>query len=944
MRSLLIIIVCVALTAFQTFAADLASFSLSGAPAINGNDVTFSTTGAAKLRVTVCYPGVARLWLDSLGTFIKDSSRTVDTESWSPVSFTVNDQGTYYQILTAQLSIRVTKSPVQMSIYESDNATLITAERPAGGVGWESTGAVHSYWSIGSAEHFFGLGEDNTDSLGSLDRAGKTRYMWNLMNPRSGYTPANICIPFFMSTGGAGGGYGFFFDNPDSAVFDMGKTSVQYFSWRAKANALVCYFLYGPSFKTIIGTYTQLTGREPLPPVWAFGYIQSKCTYNNWKEIDSVVGAFTTNNLPLEMMVLDYNWPQCYSNFQWTGGPYAGAGSVGTTAGGAKVATYKSEGVRIMVSNSGPETETSCNNYSGAVSSGIFAKCGTGTCTAGWYSGTLYDPTAPNFFSWLWSANQAQNLLSEGVAAWWLDLPEPESEPSNAVYVAGPSAKIHNVFSSLYSKAYYTGQLQYAANTRPFICTRCGFSGIQKYGVTIWSGDNFSDYVSYHAHVPESQSSSLSGIPYWSMDIGGFQTTPNALYQYYMNDKLGRHALLYQRWFQFGCFVPITRAHGVKDCEPYHFTAAVTAGCQKYIDLRYRLVPYIYSYAWQCAQTGLPLQRAMALEFQSDPNTYSCPLQFMFGEDLLVAPVVTESTTVKSVYFPSGTWINYDSGTVIQGPVTATIPAPQNMIPLYVKAGAIIPMAPVQLHLTDSTGAKKPWDPITLDIYPSGSSTFSMYQDDGLTQNYRNGTYTQTAITSVFAASQQEVVTVSESNKLFTPSHYEFQIHFPGQATTPSPVTFNSQAVTTLASQTAYTAAATGMWWDSIGKVLWVKAATSTVTTYVLAVSLNGLPVSTRGLKAAGALPKSFDLKALPEKTGGPADMIQFMVPDGGSSIRIDMFDLAGRQVVTLANGNYDAGCHMVMLSGANTHMAGWYLCRMKAQGFEKTVKVMVNR
>jgi hypothetical protein len=574
----------------------------------------------------------------------------------------------------------------------------------------------------------------------------------------------------------------------------------------------------------------------------------------------------------------------------------------------------------------------------------MFAKCGTGTCTAGWYSGQLLDPTAPGFQSWIWNSSQLGQLYNQGISMWWLDLPEPESEPANAVYTAGPSAMIHNVYSNLYSKAYYQGQLALAPNTRPYILTRCGSAGIQKYGTTLWTGDIFSNYVTMQAHVPEGQSASLSGIPWWTMDNGGFQAT-NATFgsqQYYKNDEYGAHALMYGRWMEFSCFIPVARSHGVKDDEPYKFTR-VSAACKYYLQLRYRLLPYIYSYAWECHNDGLPIQRAMVLEYQSDANVYSKKLQYLFGQEFMVAPVVTESTTVANVYFPAGKWIEYDSGTVYTGPGSANVPAPQSELPIFVKSGSIIPMAPFMNYTS-----QKKWDPLTLNIYPDGISQFTMYQDDDSTQSYAvSNAYTLTTITSALVPSQQEVVTLTQSNNLFVPTAYEYEIHLPGQVTVPSPVTFNGVAVTPLASQSAYAAAVTGMWWDSTKKVLWAKCATSSAATYVFAVSLNGNPVSTKSAVSLGALPRSFDMKLLPGKGAGAEPSLQFAVPKDGSSLRISLFDLAGRQIAVLAQGRFSAGYHTVSACGPGNRLSGHsgrYLCRMEADRFEKTVKVMMVR
>jgi hypothetical protein len=251
-----------------------------------------------------------------------------------------------------------------------------------------------------------------------------------------------------------------------------------------------------------------------------------------------------------------------------------------------------------------------------------------------------------------------------------------------------------------------------------------------------------------------------------------------------------------------------------------------------------RLLPYIYSYAWQANQTGAPLQRALAFEYQDDTDSYAQKQEYLFGQELLVAPVTTEGATTKQVYFPEGTWFDYDDGTLYGGKTTATVSAPMDKIPVFVKSGSIIPMAPAMTY----TG-QKAWDPITLDVYPDGDSAFTLYQDDGHSLDFQSGKLTTTQINAHHVASKSVQLTLSESNKQFSPKSWEFSLHLPAQTTTPSPIRFDDQAVATVTSQASYASAQQGSWWDTTKKVLWVKAAASGDTSEVLTVSLDGNPV-----------------------------------------------------------------------------------------------------
>jgi len=729
--------------------------------------VTVSTSGEAKLQVIVCDSDMFRIWLDPKGNFVKEPSYAVENEHWDYEDFTLNDTDDAITLSTAECSLVIRKRPMKVELYTSGNR-FVMGEYEKYGLGWSDDGAVFMYASMGKDEHFYGLGQDNDAYLGNLDRRGTTRDMITGQTISKGCVTADFPVTFFASTGNCGNGYGLYLDNTYHSEFNMGEESDDYYFFSAEGGELLFYLFYGPQFNKIINQYTNLTGKPSMPPLWALGFIQSKCTYRDWNDMDEVIDTFRKKNIPMDCIVLDGDWHENMVNFKFA------ERFEGKSEEKIKYHTEKN-GVKFMLSVTGPMIKKDSSNFQSGLEANIFATDGKGnTVTCGWYGGELMDFTAPNMKSWL--KPQLEPLLKLGVQAWWLDLIEPEGEPLQTVYQGGPRGKIHNAYALLNTKTYYEINKEFDENSRPFLMGRTATAGIQKYGSATWTGDVYSSYETLQAHCPEALNTAMSGIPTWTCDTSGFISSShdpslNLISQLYNND-IAAHALLFERWMQFSCFTPITRAHHVGPCEPYAFGELTESSCKHYIQLRYRLLPYIYSYAYRAHITGMSIMRPLIYNYQNDGKVINIKDEYMFGDELLVAPVLTENTTCRKVYFPEGKWIDYDYGYEYEGGKEYFVYAPQNRIPLFVKKGSIIPMAPL-MNYTD----EKPWDIITLDIYPEKRSGFTMYCDDGRTMAYEKGEFTLTEFTCDCVAGQRINVTISQSNKLFVPEKYRLKIH-----------------------------------------------------------------------------------------------------------------------------------------------------------------------
>ncbi len=786
-------------------------------------------TGAdTKIRLDVCFDDCIRVWADPKGTFVKDPSYAIENEDLPAVPFRLEDKGDYFFVGAQGVAVRVYKSPLRLAFYTPDDQTLISREYKKGGMGFDEKGGLCMYQEMGADEHFYGLGEDNDAFQGNLDRRGSSRDMITGQTITSGCVTADIPVTFFMSTGNEAGGYGIFVDNTYRMKFDMGKKSDEYYYFTSLGGELLFYFFYGPRFEKILDRYTQLTGRPSFFPLWTLGFIQSKCTYYDWQEMEDVIQNLKKNDIPLDCMVYDGDWAEDWHNFKWHP-RWKGMCP-------EKTAQYRKEGIEFMASNAGPMIKKDSSNFQSGMDAGVFAKDTNGnTVTCGHYGGELLDFSNPDIKDWL--KPQMQHLYDEGIRGYWLDLTEPEGDPDNTVYHDGPKAKVHNVFSLLMSKTYDQILKEFDPNTRRFILTRTGTAGVQKYATAIWTGDIYSNYDTFKAHCPEALNTTMSGIPGWTCDSGGFisATYDNSLadFMHLYNNDPHAQALLYERWLQLSCFSPITRAHHVGPSAPYMFGPLVAESCRHYLKLRYRLIPYIYTYNYHTHLTGAPLMRPLVFDFQDDPKVVNLKYQYMFGKELMVCPVVDENCTAVHVYFPEGTWYDYDYGCIYEGGKEYVVYAPQNRIPVFVRMNSIIPMAPQMNHTSE-----KPWDPITFDIYPLEGQTasFTLFQDDGKTYDFEKGAFTETAVSCDYTAEDALRIRIEQSNKLFTPKTYVCQIRVLRE---PVSFTVNGRALENCPTMYLFDQAQEGYFFDKFARTLYLKFHTNDGLIYEADVALD---------------------------------------------------------------------------------------------------------
>ncbi len=663
-----------------------------------------------------------------------------------------SESETSYFIETEAVKLIASKSEASLKFCDK-NGRVIAETYPEEGFRAGENGGFTLNFRLSEDEHIYGLGEDNDADYGSLDRRGTVRDMITGQRINRNRVTADFPVPFILSAGG-NAPYGLYIDNTYNLTVDIAKSVSNKLSVTALGGACEFWFIAGNTVCEAAESFSALTGRAKLPPLWALGYMQSKCTFWDWEEIDDAIAAFTENNIPLDSIVFDFDWAQYFNNYKWAD-RWQGKSP-------EKMKHYSEKyGIHFMASNSGPMLKKNSDTFDSALEAGVLAvDTEENTVTCGHYSGELIDFTNPKTEQWI--EPQLCNIMNDGIESWWLDLTEPEGEAENTVYHLGSKQEIHNVFSNHCTETYHNVMKRHSPNKRSFVLTRTGTAGIQRNPTALWTGDIFSEYGTLQAHVPEALNTQLSGISVWTCDTGGFLSPTNNAecpYNLYHNDR-AEHGELFERWAQFSCFTPMFRSHHAGgEAVPHRYQEVTFDGMARYIRLRYRLIPYIYSLYYQNYLSGTPIMRPLFWHYPNDYKAYTIKDEYLFGENLLVAPVLEEQQCRRTVYLPEGTWYDFDYG-YQYGEGDHDVYAPQNRIPVFVKGRAIIPMSKQVMNTREID-----FSDVELLVYPEGRSEFSMFADDGTTDNYQSGEYTETKFICEETNSGLKFSAVSKNDK-----------------------------------------------------------------------------------------------------------------------------------------------------------------------------------
>lgn len=719
------------------------------------NSITFTCKDSSQLRLTPLTPDLIRI----RASFKKplppeqaaEDSWTIAKTDWGKTDFSLKEAEGKSSLSTAELEIIVTHSPLLIEFR--DRRTGKTINRDQSPMLLSDETGVEVRKRLGLDEHFYGLGE----KAARLDKRRGRFTMWNTDKPAyvEGDDPIYQSVPFYIGLD-SGEAYGIYFDNSYRSYFDFGRSSQEYMSFSAEGGELDYYFFWGPSVKKVIERYTELLGRMPMPPLWSLGNQQSRWSYYPDTLAEEIVRQYREHDLPLDVLYLDIHFMNGYRVFTWDRKNFPDPKGFTERLAklGVKVVTIVDPGVKAqspeVAAKEAPTThpelapqDDSYYVYNQGIERNFFLKRKSGELYVGevWPGKSVFtDYTIAEARQWWGSL--LSSYTDNGVAGIWNDMNEPsdfidqtgKSQMDVVSYDNGRKtshAKNRNLFALLMARATYEGLEKLFPNKRPFVLTRAGFAGIQRYSAT-WTGDNTSTWEAMALSLPMFQSLGLSGQSFVGSDIGGF---------------IGRSdGELLTRWYQIGFLTPFCRNHkeiSGYDHEPWRFGSYYEEIIRKYLKLRYRMLPFIYTGLEESHRTGLPLFRPLLFNYQTDTNLLNLDDQFMLGRDLMVAPILKPNQTSRLVYLPEGEWYDYWTAKKYQGKQMIRFEAPLETVPMFVRAGGGLVMGPEMNYV-----GEKPFNPLTFKLYlnSEAEAQSSVYEDDGESNDYKKGAFKRTEV------------------------------------------------------------------------------------------------------------------------------------------------------------------------------------------------------
>lgn len=718
-----------------------------------------------------------------------------------------------------KLSVKIELSPIRITFLDAGGKVL-SRESASGGLA-RRRAAVCCTKEMPAGERFYGFGE----KTGPLDKRGKRLEMWNLdVHPHTPTTdPLYQSIPFVLvRRADHATFYGIFLNNMFRSFFDLGKgTPAELhgvpgeWSFGADAGDLDYFFIYGPRPEDVLRRYTKLTGKMPLPPRWALGYHQCRWSYPSAARVREIANEFRRRDIPCDAIWLDIDYMNGYRVFTWNDQRFPEPGQLtqDLAKNGFRIVTIIDPGVKV-------DDEFDYPVYHEGLKGGFFVTYPSGElCTGEVWPGLAAFPDFAQARVRQWWGEKLNVLVGNGVAGIWNDMNEPAvlrkggaatTLPEHAIHVDDESdigssyghdgcsnfgfvekegdeiertsrvrlhAEVHNAYGLLMARATFEGLKRLQSKERPFVLTRAGFAGIQRYAA-VWTGDNASWWEHLATAIPMCLNIGLSGVPFVGVDIGGFE-----------GDATGE---LYARWIELGAFLPFCRTHSAintRHQEPWSFGGQVEQIARRYLKLRYRLMPYLYSVFWEASQNGKPIMRPLVFEYPDDERAASVGTEFLIGSWLLVAPVIEENVQSRMVYLPKGDWYHWWTGRLFKGPGEYIVGAPLEELPLFVRAGAVIPVGP-EISFSD----QRPLDPLRFLVWPASAeasplldapkdlkpvqtgsdlgfapSEFLFYEDDGKSMDFCDGLFSLRSLSCETRSDGKVLIRIGTRDGRFEP-------------------------------------------------------------------------------------------------------------------------------------------------------------------------------
>lgn len=721
----------------------------------------------------------------------------------------------YVDVVTVRTSLlTVLVEPERCRVTVEDADGVVRIEEPEEGGFAAEDDVLRLTRLLGDGERVYGLGE----RTGGLDRRGRSYTCRNTdaYEPEHGgwgptADPLYQCIPFYVSLRD-GVATGVFTDHTWTSTLDVGAAAPDRLTFAAEEGPpLDQYVIAGPSFAEVLTRYTALTGRPPLPPRWSLGFHQSRWGWSPDTAVTDVVDGFRSRDLPLDAVWLDIQHMDGFRSFTWD--PAAFPDPAGL------VADLAADGVRaVSIVDPAIKVDPAWEVYTDGAADGAFtdgyflSQDGVPWVGEVWPGDAVFpDFSDPGVRTW-WGGLAATDL-GYGVAGLWLDMNEPseftlgtvpDTLPADGDGVPTTMAEVHNVYALLEARATYEGWRTLDPDRRPFLLTRAGYAGIQRYAGA-WTGDAPSTWASLQDTLPMLLAMSVSGESWVGSDVGGYSG--------------GASAELYARWMQLGVLSPFFRAHlveGAADQYPWSFGQEVLDISRGVLELRQTLLPYMYSLAWEAAGTGVPPLRPLVWEWPGDAAVTDLGDEALVGPWLLAAPVLVEGATTREVYLPAGRWFEFTTGVVHDGPTTVTLTdLPLAALPLFVRAGAIVPRGPA-LAWSD----ERALDPLTLEVWPgTDPTTFTVYEDEGDGFGYTEGAYAAT--TWALRGTSAGATLTAARTGTYAPPARTVLVRVRRVDTAPTAVRLDGAALPEVGAE-GFPAASTGWWWDAVDLSLWV--------------------------------------------------------------------------------------------------------------------------
>ena len=683
----------------------------STAYTVDTTGVTFNV-GSGKMKVQVCQANIIRVQYTSASALPKKDSLSVSNTFATPPTFCVTEATGTVTVTTACMKAKVNTSTGLVSYTDPSDAALVAESSKATTattVEGTSTYKIDTSFTSSADEALFGLGQRQDNNM---NMKGKSTRLLN--------ANTNINIPVMVSNKG----YGIFWDNASTGNFSSTPTTTSYSS---ECGPMVdYYFFYGPTIDQVIAGYRATTGAAPLFSKWAYGLFQSKDHYGSQSDITTVMNGYRNAKIPVDVIVQDWDYWDPYSWGSHIMDPSRYANPL------TMLSTMHTNNIHGMISI-WPEYQYMANPPTGVAGDQDNYKALDAIKALLPSGGThhFYDVFNADARTLVYQQIYDKLIGKYGWDAIWADNTEPQAYPDSinvhsADTALGKGAFNINAYPLQHVKALYEGWRKVGPSTkRVYVLTRSGWAGTQRYSASVWSGDIDSSIATYAKQIPAALNYALAGMPYWTTDIGGYTGTPTEE--------------VFTRWFQFGAFCSVFRIHGQATKELYgnQWSATGKANLLAADTLHYRLMPYLYSLAWRTTNEGYTIMRHLVFDYQNDANVFNIKDQFMYGPAFLVNPVTTAGATSRSVYLPAGTWYDFWTGSTKTGGSTATVDAPLSQIPLFVRAGSIVPMGPKIQYAMESI------DPLEVRVYKGQDTSFTLYEDEGDTYDYENGKYSQ---------------------------------------------------------------------------------------------------------------------------------------------------------------------------------------------------------